>query len=383
MKVLYDHQAFTMQYFGGVSKCFCELIKHRPADLKYDISVITTGNEHLVKSGLKCDIKPLKLDYNHFAKRFPLLAKHRIYNFLNRVGFIHGAEFINKRESIKMLNSRDFDIFHATFFDDYFLSYIGKKPFVVTVHDMMPEIYPQFFPSPYPESLRKKSLCEKAAAVIAVSENTKKDLIRIMNIPESKIHVIYHGGPNIREIGTYAIINKPYFLYVGQRDAYKNFERTLRDFSSFSCIYQNVYLVCTGKPFTAYEQSLVDSLRLRDKIIYYRPTDEEMLNLYAHAIAFIYPSLYEGFGMPILEAFACGCPVLLNSRSCFPEIAQDAAIYFESDGQNSNLADKFKLIYMMSKEERSKMIERQKSRLRSFSWAQSSQKLYEIYYSIL
>lgn len=378
MKVLYDHQAFTFQYFGGVSKYFCEILKHRPIELEYDIAIKETGNNHLIESGLISEYMPLTMDYNIYAKKYPMLGKHKIYKFLNNIGVVSGAEKRNKRESIRKIKEGDFDVFHATFFDDYFLPYIGKKPFVITVHDMMPEIYPQYFVSPNPETKRKKELCEKAAAVIAVSENTKKDLMRILDIPENKIHVIYHGGPQKEEIKQEPIISGEYFLYVGQRDAYKNFLQTLVDFSEFNKLHKNVRLVCTGKPFTITEVSKIKELDIESKVLYYHPSDEEMKNLYAYAIAFIYPSLYEGFGMPILEAFAYGCPVLLNKKSCFPEIAGDAALYFESESGKSDLTDKMSLIYNQNYYSAA-LRNMGYKRLDFFLWKNSSMKTTNIY----
>ena len=383
MKVLYDHQAFTMQHFGGVSKCFCELLLHRPVDMNIDIAIKQTNNTHLIDSKLVEGLIHPAIDFQIFAKRFPFIAKHKIYQLLNTLTLIKGSEFLNKEESIRKIKDNKYDLFHATFFDDYFLPYIGDKPFVITVHDMMPEIFPDYFRKPNPETKRKKELCEKAAAVIAVSENTKKDLIRIMDIPEEKIHVVYHGGPKVTEKFSLPLIDGKYFLYVGQRDAYKNFHQTLVDFSLFHQRFPQVKLVCTGKPFTLIENKLIDDLGLVKNVVFFRPTDLELLNLYHYAIAFIYPSLYEGFGMPILEAFSCGCPVLLNKKSCFPEIGGDAAFYFESDAKESNLCELLEYIYGAPDTIRRGLVEKGLLRVKGFSWSESSFNLLEVYKSCI
>lgn len=383
MKILYDHQAFTMQHFGGVSKCFCELLLHRPVDMDIDIAIKQTNNTHLIDSKLVEGLIHPAMDFQLFAKRFPFIAKHKIYQLLNTLSLIKGSEFLNKEESIRKIKDYKYDVFHATFFDDYFLPYIGDKPFVITVHDMMPEIFPDYFRKPNPETKRKKDLCEKAAAVIAVSENTKKDLIRIMDIPEEKIHVVYHGGPKVTEKFSLPLIDGEYFLYVGQRDAYKNFHQTLVDFSLFHQRFPQVKLVCTGKPFTLFENKMITDLGLEKVVVFFRPSDLELLNLYHYAIAFIYPSLYEGFGMPILEAFSCGCLVLLNKKSCFPEIAGPAAIYFESIEGKSNLFQQMIDIYNLSSLEKNELIEKGFCRAGMFNWAKSSMQLMGIYESCI
>ena len=158
MKVLYDHQAFTMQHFGGVSKCFCELLLHRPVDMDIDIAIKQTNNTHLIDSKLVEGLIHPAMDFQLFAKRFPFIAKHKIYQLLNTLSLIKGSEFLNKEESIRKIKDNKYDVFHATFFDDYFLPYIGDKPFVITVHDMMPEIFPDYFRKPNPETKRKKEL---------------------------------------------------------------------------------------------------------------------------------------------------------------------------------------------------------------------------------
>jgi glycosyltransferase involved in cell wall biosynthesis len=117
-------------------------------------------------------------------------------------------------------------------------------------------------------------------------------------------------------------------------------------------------------------------------VVHFSATDENVKNLYAHAVAFVYPSLYEGFGMPILEAFAYGCPVLLNNKSCFPEIAGDAAVYFLLDEQGSDLVEKMKMAFSWSNEERESIIQSGYERLNLYSWQKSAEQLKDLYVSI-
>ena len=105
--------------------------------------------------------------------------------------------------------------------------------------------------------------------------------------------------------------------------------------------------------------------------------------MYHQALCFVYPSEYEGFGIPILEAYKASCPVLLNNASCFPEIAGDAAIYFEMDSNSSDIVDKLECIYSMSTEERHVLLKKQRERLALYSWDKSAMKLVEVYKSIL
>lgn len=379
MKVLYDYQAFTMQYFGGISKCLCELIEHLPYEIKTEISICQSKNIHLQESGLVRNLGNVQLDEKMFLKCFPFHGMGHIYKLLTKLGWIHGAEGVNQKCSIEALKKQQFDVFHPTFYNPYFLSYIGSKPWVITIHDMMPELFPQYFNQDDMQIVFKRKYLNKASAIIAVSENTKKDIVNILGIPENKITVIYHGGPIVETIKDPPIFHKPYFLYVGNRIGYKNFHQTLVDFSFFHSDYKNVLLVCTGNDFNQSEREMIAQLALANNVIYYKADDKQMKNLYTNAIAFVYPSLYEGFGMPILEAFAYGCPVLLNQKSCFPEIAGNAGIYFDSIEGHSNLPKYLGYIYNIDNMERSKIVNNGYKRLKNFSWKKSAKQLARVY----
>ncbi len=383
MKILYDHQAFTYQKWGGVSKSFCELITHRPTGMDYEISVIESDNVHLRELHLVDHILPVSRDLSSFHNKHSFLGREKIYNFLGEFGFLHTAEVANKRNSITSIKKGDYDVFHPTFFDNYFLPYLQGKPFVLTVHDLMPEIFGWYKKDP--QIVNKPELCDKAAAIIAVSDNTKKDLCRLYNVPENKVHVIYHGFPvKIKPIANdNKVVENPYFLYVGRRDGYKNWSQTIKDFAEFHNHHPEVMMICTGAAFSEQELILLRELHVANAVRSIFASDEQMANLYANAIAFIFPSLYEGFGMPILESFAYGCPTLLNNKSCFPEIGGDAAIYFDSQKGKSNLPQKMEEIFSMTITSRELMKSKGYQRLDNFSWAKSSKQLYNIYESIL
>ena len=106
-------------------------------------------------------------------------------------------------------------------------------------------------------------------------------------------------------------------------------------------------------------------------------------NLYQNAIAFVFPSEYEGFGLPILEAFAYGCPVMLNDASCFPEVGGDAALYFSLKVGFSDFYDKFQYLYSMSSDDRAGLIEKGEKRASQFSWDAAARTLESVYKSII
>ena len=382
MKILYDHQAFTYQKWGGVSKSFCELITHRPMGMNYEISVVESDNVHLRESHLVDYILPVSRDLASFHSKHSFLGREKIYNFLGEFGFMHTAEVANKHNSISVIKKGDYDVFHPTFFDNYFLQYLKCKPFVLTVHDLMPELFGWYEKDP--QIVNKPELCDKAAAIVVVSENTKRDLCRIYNVPENKVHVIYHGFPEkLKPISKdNRVVENPYFLYVGRRDGYKNWQQTIKDFAEFHRNHPEVMMICTGAAFSEQETQLLRELHIDNVVRAIFASDIQMANLYANSIAFIFPSLYEGFGMPILESFAYGCPTLLNNKSCFPEIGGDAAVYFDSKYGKSNLPQKMEEIFSMTSAEREGLKAKGYHRLKKFSWSKSAEILFNIYQNL-
>lgn len=380
MKILYDHQAFDMQRFGGVSNCFVQLLSHFPDGVEYDISLLECDNVHLRGSGL-IDVKPASLSPDHFILRKHFLGQGVLYGWYSKLFPAKTSYGRNRLCSIEKLKQGDFDVFHPTFFDPYFLSFLNGKPYVLTVHDMIPEL---FSSKKDAQVINKPLLCQKAAHIIAVSEKTKQDLINILSIPEEKVTVIYHGSPSIDNISeSKPLVSGRYFLYVGQRDRYKSFLPMVKALYPVLLHHQDIKIVCTGSSFSKKEMHYFENLSVANRIVHIRVNDVELRNLYSHAICFIYPSIYEGFGIPILEAYSANCPVLLNHASCFPEIAQDAAVYFHLDEQSSNLDKVMESFLQMPENEKALLLSRQEQRLSFFSWEKSAQKLANVYASII
>lgn len=384
MIVLFDSQCFDFQTHGGVSRCFVELMHHLPRETKVFLPVIESLNEYLLQEGY---LRPGELFQNFLINgEFP--CKGRLFDlYYNKILHYHYGWDENKQYGIELLKKGHFDVFHPTFFDDYFLPYLDGKPFVLTIHDMIPELYPQYFKADDLQIRMKRKLAPLASAIIAVSEQTKQDVIRILNVPADKIHVIYHGA--MEDVDTSMIASSspfdfPYILYVGDRTGYKNFIPFV-----YGCVEvlrnnPDLKVVCTGKKFKEAEISLFEELGIADRFIhYFVPDNIAFQTLYHYAKVFVYPSDYEGFGIPILEAYQADCPVLLNNASCFPEVAGDAAIYFNGFGPSSDFPAKLQYVLNLTLEERNALIERQRERLKLYSWKKSAEQLAEVYKSVI
>lgn len=385
MKVLFDSQAFDMQTHGGVSRCFVELYNHRPDNVEMEFGVVETSNVYLQNIGFKNE----GYTWDNFLAKGKFPMKKVLYKTYYNCKYGHPGDWdhnprLNRLYTEKKMRKADFDIFHPTFFDPYFLDFIGNKPFVLTIHDMIPELFPKYYPKTNEQIIYKKLLAPKAAQIVTVSEQTKKDVINILGVPENKVSVVYHGAdpaPYYPSVGTN--FDFEYVLYIGERHMYKNFMGFCRDVMPVLRRHKELKVVCTGKPFTNEEYFFFDAFGMRERFIYmFMETNQDMLDLYHNAIAFVYPSAYEGFGIPILEAYKADCPVMLNRASCFPEIAGDAAVYFKMEKDRSDFEEQFETLYHMDTNSRKMIIEKQRQRLKMFSWDKSSLNLVKVYNQI-
>jgi len=371
MKVLYDHQIFTIQIYGGISRYFIELMKKFENDneVEYKLSLKYSNNYHLKELN--------RLIYKTFFESYSFKGKYRLLNLLN---------ILNKKVSKKYISMGDYDIFHPTYYDPYFLDYIGRKPFVLTIYDMIHEIYPEMFSLKDETSKRKKLLVQKATKIIAVSENTKKDIIRFFSIDTNKIEVIYCGtlfdmnGSRNNKVDI--DLPEKYILYVGNRGGYKNFNLFIKAIAPLLIKNNELKVVCVGGgKFKGIEEEKFKKLNIINKVFQYSVNDDILSHLYKKAIVFVFPSLYEGFGIPILEAFSCGCPVITSNTSSLPEVAGDAAIYFDPTNKLSISSSIQKVIYDSNL--RNQLIYKGYQRVKEFTWEKTAEKTKKIYESIM
>ncbi len=164
----------------------------------------------------------------------------------------------------------------------------------------------------------------------------KKDLVEILKTPASKVDVVYHGGSIETTVAGAKKFSLPekFILYIGHRSQYKNFQVFLESILPLLAKDKDLYLVCAGgNKFLKSESAMIRENGLMNRVVQTSISDAELPMFYRNAVLFAFPSLYEGFGIPLLEAFACECPVVCSNTGSLPEIAQDGAVYFDpSDG---------------------------------------------------
>lgn len=287
------------------------------------------------------------------------------------------------------------DLFHATGgltqVWEICAPYIQPARTVVTVQDLHPLILPHFHFIAAARAFKwQMKALKKAARLIAVSENTKRDIIRFLEIPPERIEVIHMAagehfqvldGREVDAILSGYNLRPPYVLYVGNYNVHKNIEILIEAWGKTS---PSVPLVLVGKR-ESYPQTLIDrivALGRADQVRFIGGVDgnsRTLVALYNAASVFVFPSLYEGFGLPVVEAMQCGCPVIASRRGSLPEVVGEAGQLVEPDDV-PGLADEIQRI-LDDAEWRETLRARGFEQVRKFSWRQAAKKTLAVYHA--
>ncbi|OGD63309.1 hypothetical protein A2160_02345 [Candidatus Beckwithbacteria bacterium RBG_13_42_9] len=271
-------------------------------------------------------------------------------------------------------------------------------PSIISIMDLAFLKFPQDFRQ---EDLRQLTAwteysIKKAAHILTISEATKKDIIELYKIPSEKITVTYPGydkdkfktqsakvKATTQSLRVKYKISENYLLYIGTLQPRKNLVRLVEAFSKIIIQNQQLELVIVGKKGWLYEEifETVEDLNLEDKVIFTGfVLDDELAGLLSGAQALILPSLYEGFGIPVVEAMACGVPVVVSRTSSLPEIADKAGIYIEDPFSVESIYQALAKVLKLTKTERELLISSGQKQVKKFSWkacASQSRKILE------
>ncbi|MBQ0798498.1 MAG: glycosyltransferase family 4 protein [Porticoccaceae bacterium] len=368
MKVAFDNQAFNWQSYGGISRYYAilaeELLKQR-----LDVSVFAGIHQNNYLSALPNEVvSGIKL------KKYPPKTS-RLFQMFNHYAVNH------------QINRWQPDIIHETYYSSRLLPQ-KAVPRVATVYDMIHELYPKMFLARDKTSEWKRKTLDRVVHIISISHSTKKDLIDLFDVEESKISVVHlgvdvnlslSGYPNEHECDA----QPPFLLYVGERGAYKNFSGVLRAIANSQQLRNDFNLIAFGGGyFKGDELSLISNLGFKDNQVRQIDGGDDILaSLYRQACAFVYPSLYEGFGLPPLEAMACSCPVISSNTSSMPEVIGEAGEYFNPiDIETMTIAIE-KVVYSSVRTEELRALGQ--NRVKQFSWGKCADETLEVYKKII
>lgn len=358
MRIFVDHQAFSLQSRGGITTVFFELIRHLNA--QPDISTDVCLGFSSTSANFEEIISP-RSRVIHLGRA---LVQQRTLNYLANDALSGAiAPFLGK-----------YDIYHSTLYR--FLPTVRAKFRVATHHDCVPEVHPELFPDSSRIIRFKRRMFREADLILCVSAASRSDLLRFYDVIPEKAVVVHNGISQMRrqpqgEAELRAAISGDFLLYVGARYSYKNFDGLLRTYSGSELKQSYSLLVLGGGSPTAKETDLISKLDLSGKIKFVPAASDALLaEAYAQSKLLVYPSLYEGFGMPPLEAASAGCVSLVAANPATLEICRDGVFYFQ-------LADREDFSRMLWKavtdeSERTVRVERAARLLRDYTWENCS-----------
>jgi glycosyltransferase involved in cell wall biosynthesis len=363
--IVYDLQAYGFSPHGGIARIFDELFAHIQL-AKTPFKAYLYTDHHLQRypaTGSRVVFHPDGLTMHPLLRRFPALR--------------HAAQPLLQSRR-KKLNIR---LHHPTFYPGY--PTFAHLPTVVNVYDLVHETIEHADNMPDHRGYLdiKRQWIERAARLICISEATRDDLLHHYHVPRDRVHVIHLGYGSIfrpKEITPQP--DRPFFLYVGSRQRYKNFHRLVAAYGAWNK-RDDIDLVVVGGRCQQDDRHIMDNAGNPTGVRFTGPvSDEQLCDLYNQAAGFIYPSLKEGFGIPLLEALACRCPMLISDIPVFREVAADQALYMDPLRIES-MVDGLDRLLAFDKSGWSD--EARQSILSRYSWEKCSREILSVYQEVL
>lgn len=366
MRIAFDHHVFGLHEYSGISRYLHEVASQIASTTTHQVGIVAPFyvNKYLRNAPAELHIAGIPVPKVRRTGR----AFRAANNLLAR----------------PLLTRFKPDVVHETDYSAQRFSPRNAK-IILTVHDMIHERLPECFAPGDATASNKKLAVARADHVICVSENTRRDLVELLNVPQEKTSVVHHGFSLSGSHGNhrfYSAPGRPFLLYVGTRLRYKNFDGLVKAFAASPLLHADFDLVCFGGgPFSREEQDLFARAHMpATSVRQVSGSDAVLSALYCTAHAFVYPSHYEGFGIPPLEAMAFDCPVACSNTSSIPEVVGDAALLFDPDDIESMLSALETLVG--DDELRRSLLVRGRGRIAHFSWNRCAQETLKVYESV-
>lgn len=362
LRVRYDGQIFASQAYGGISRYFVKLAMELNTEIDLKIIAPFYINEYLQDlPATLVDGRKVKNSWLHGY--FGTIASHHLTrrNLLrDPPHLIHETYYSNQRSGPK------------------------SCPVIVTVYDMIHELLPSLMPSGDKTTAHKRACIQRANHVICISENTRNDFLAYSNFSPEQTSVIYLGVdvPPAAD-SSVRTFDFPFILYVGDRATYKNFAVVLNAIGQSDRLRKDFRIIAFGGgPLSGRELTAVKQAGLPlEAVLQISGGDAVLGRLYREAIAFVYPSLYEGFGLPPLEAMAYGCPVICSNKGSLPEVVGEAASFFDPNSADELRSVLEGVAYDSTRSEQ--LVAKGRERVSKFTWQKCAKQTLAVYQSFL
>ena len=364
MRIIFDYQTFSIRQARGISRYFTELAVALGRLDHADVQVIVPllASKLLVEQRDKVAVTGV--DVSRVSK-----LPTRIVRAVNRALFPLMAAAAKP------------DIVHETQYDKPQFTFRRAKT-ITTIHDMIPERFPEFFAFLEAHRFRIRAALERADMIICVSESTRRDLLELYQTNPARVAVIPLASSltpvNVKPSDEV----EPYFLHVGARYSYKNFAALITAFGISKLWKTHQLITFSETELTLEELKAINYAEVpRKRIRQVRGDDAKLASYYAGATALVVPSLYEGFGIPVVEAMQCSCPVIASNKSSLPEVGGDAIRYFDPREPEA-IAELMQSIASDSTV-RENMIAQGLVQASKFSWEKCAKETYAVYENAL
>lgn len=340
MRVFHDFQIFATQGRGGVTRYFVELLRQWASGGAVDAEAFLGCHESdeagtLESLGVVC-------------------------GWRCRTPRFRGQFWWNRRLAEAHLRRGRYAIYHPTYYRVF--EHPATTRVVLTVHDLVHELFPEYMAPNDPTAALRGPALARADVIVCVSENTRRDLLERYPVGDTPVVVTPLASAIEPRAARRRFAERPFLLFVGSRGNYKNFDLVRTLWERDEALRRETSLVCLGgEPPTPAERALPGEVH------FLRGDDTLAAELYGSAAVLIYPSRYEGFGLPVLEAMRCGCPVITCRLGSLPEVAGDAAEYCSPDDAEE-LGQRVGAL-LHSTERRAEWVRRGHARAAQFSWA--------------
>lgn len=349
MQVTFDDQIFGLAWRGGIARYFTELLSVFRSTPDLEVEPLSPFRYAVTAHLLEAWPEEFRRPPSQWIARHP--------------------RWIRRLNRVSAASADAAELLHHTYYYSDALRLPARRR-VCTIHDMSPELHPDFFPLGNPHADKRKYV-DACDGILCISQATKEDLLSVYGTVDKPVLVTPLGASDQFFEAQPRSDGEQFVLHIGHRAGYKNFDVVLRALARLAPEHPDLVLICAGPPFGEDELQEFDRLELSGRVVWRDTPDCDLPGLLATATCLVFPSLCEGFGLPMVEAFAAGCAVIAADTRWATELGADAAHYFPANDDEvlAGLVERM----LSDPLERARRVEAGRLRGRGFTWHRTAE----------